>query len=104
MTPAFENNLKEVSHDGDNSAVGGQVAPRLNGAGILRPSGVPGAPPFALISPDGRFLAFVEPTQGVSIEGWIGKPAGLIGQRIFAPALGSDLIRVQRIVPVSLRQ
>lgn len=79
------------------------VAPRLNGAGLVtRIQSVPGSPQLALIAPDGRFLAFLEVAEGVRIRQWIGKPAGVIGNRQFDPQVGADVIRVQRMVPVQL--
>lgn len=77
--------------------------PRLNGAGIVQQIPFfPGRPPFALFAPDGRFLAYLEPNDGVRMGDWVGKPSGIIGQRQFDEQLQSDLIRVQRIVPVQL--
>ncbi len=80
------------------------VTPRLNGAGIIRPlpGGYPGTPRFALVAPDGRMLAYLEMAEGVRIDQWLGKPAGIIGNRGHHPQLGADVIRVQRVVPVQL--
>ncbi|SFH83263.1 SH3 domain-containing protein [Planctomicrobium piriforme] len=79
------------------------VTPRLNGAGILQKmQGPPGVPGYALTAPDGRMLAYVSSAQGIALEGWVGKPVGLIGQRSRDAALGSDHIRVQKVVPVQL--
>lgn len=79
------------------------VAPRLNGAGIIRPlQALPGQPAFGLFAPDGRMLALLEFVPGVEFHSWIGQEAGLIGQRSFNPRTGTDFIRVQRIVPVQL--
>ncbi|WP_417848218.1 hypothetical protein [Thalassoglobus sp.] len=80
------------------------VTPRLNGAGIIRPlpGNYPGTPRFALVAPDGRMLAYLEAAEGVRIDQWLGKPAGIIGSRGHHAQLGADVIRVQRVVPVQL--
>ncbi|MCA9090206.1 MAG: hypothetical protein KDA90_16405 [Planctomycetaceae bacterium] len=78
------------------------VQPRLNGAGIVKPIGIVGMPPYALVAPDGRFLAYLEPTDDRQLHDWIGKEAGIIGQRQFAPQYNADLIRVRRITAVQL--
>lgn len=86
-----------------NPDVSGPVAPRLNGAGVIRPlQQLPGQPGFGLFAPDGRMLALLEFAPGVDFQGWVGREAGLIGQRSFNPRTGTDYIRVQRIVPVQL--
>lgn len=83
--------------------LGASVAPRLNGAGIIQPlQGYPGAPMFALVTPEGRLLAYLKTAEGVRIDEWVGKPSGIIGNRQFDPQLGADLIRVHRVVPVQL--
>jgi len=79
------------------------VSPQLNGAGIIQPvQAPPGFPRYILVAPDGRMLAYIEPGAGVSLEPWIGKPAGLIGLRSREENFGADLIRAQKIVPVTL--
>lgn len=79
------------------------VAPRLNGAGIVQVvNNIPGSPQYGLIAPDGRLLALLEAAEGISLRQWIGKPAGIIGNRQFEPQYGAELIRVQRIVPIQL--
>jgi len=51
---------------------------------------------------DGRFLAYLEPADDRQLHDWIGKEAGIIGQRQFAPQYNADLIRVRRITAVQL--
>lgn len=82
------------------------VHPRLNGAGIIQPvyPPVPGLPPYRLIAPDGRLLAFLDPERHVPLQQWVGTAAGIIGRRFRDPRLGADVIRVQRIVPVQLTE
>ncbi len=84
-------------------SVGGEaVMPRVNGAGIVRAINRAGGPAFAITSPDGRFLAYLELAKPISMQEWIGKEAGIIGKRSFDPNLRADLIRVQKIVAVEL--
>lgn len=85
-------------------ALESDVQPRLNGAGIVRPLGIAGMPAFALVAPDGRFLAYLEPADANQLRPWIGKEAGVIGHRKFEPQLNADLIRVQRLTSVRLVQ
>lgn len=81
------------------------VTPQLNGAGILQPTGGGlGRPAFALMTPEGRLLAYVEPGAGVSLLDWVGRPVGVVGQRGFEPALGADKIVVHRVSSVQLTQ
>lgn len=81
------------------------VTPQLNGAGIIQPvQAPPGFPAYILVAPNGRMLAYVEAGEGVSLEPWVGKPAGLIGMRSKEANLGADLIRAQKIISVKLSQ
>ena len=77
--------------------------PRLNGAGIIRPTGNGfGRPPFALVAPTGQLLAYLDIAPTVPIRQWVNKPSGIIGERSFDQQLGADLIKVQRVVPIRL--
>lgn len=79
------------------------VAPQLNGAGILQKmQAPPGFPGYILIAPNGRMLAYVDPAPGVSMDEWVGKPAGIIGRRSRDDGYNMDVIRAQRVVPVKL--
>ena len=80
------------------------VEPRLNGAGIVQAvqAPIPGLPRFVLIAPDGRQLAVLEATAGVSLDEWAGKPAGIYGQRAFDARYGLDRIVVRRLIPIQL--
>ncbi|WP_437190858.1 hypothetical protein [Planctomicrobium sp. SH527] len=78
-------------------------APALNGAGVLhRMQGPANFPNYALVTPDGRLLAYVTPNQGVAIDSWLGKPVGIVGQRGHDPSLGKDHIHATKIVAVQL--
>lgn len=81
-----------------------QPAPRFDGAGIIQPSppNLPGVPPFVLITPAGRVLAYLQPGPGVQLQPYIGQALGLYGRRAFNPGLNTDLIEVQSITPVRL--
>jgi hypothetical protein len=79
------------------------VVPQLNGAGIVQRVSSPlGASRFVLLAPDGRLLAYLEAAEGVSLDQWIGRPAGLIGHRHKGGEGEVDQIRVQNLVPVQL--
>lgn len=80
------------------------VFPRLDGAGILQPTMPPHPllPPFRLVAPDGRVLAYLVPERAVPLQQYVGAPLGVIGRRARDPRLGVDVIRVQRVTPVRL--
>ncbi len=81
-----------------------QVVPRpeYDGAGIVRPAGRPGLPPYALVAPDGRILAYLAPTPGVNLNSWQNREAGVLGQRAYDSRLGTDVITVTGVDPVRL--
>ncbi len=83
----------------------GGATPSLTGAGVVqRVEGAPpGTPPYALVTPDGRLLAYLHPGPGVQIDQYLGHGMGLIGQRSHDPQLGTDVIVVQKLVPVQLQ-
>ncbi|MGE5191933.1 MAG: hypothetical protein ACM3U2_05480, partial [Deltaproteobacteria bacterium] len=78
--------------------------PRFDGAGIVERSALTrrGAPRYVLLAPGGRVLAYLVPAPGVSLEGWVGRAAGVNGSRVPHPELKSDLITVNRLTPVRL--
>lgn len=78
-------------------------SPALNGAGVLhRMQGPANFPNYALVTPDGRLLAYVTPPQGVAIDSWLGQSVGIVGQRGHDASLGKDHIHATKIVPVQL--
>jgi hypothetical protein len=85
----------------------GQAAARARfaGAGLVvkspekRP---PFEPPYRLITPQGKHLAWLIANPGFDLSPWVGKAAGLSGERSKAPQLGSDLIRVTGATAVKL--
>jgi hypothetical protein len=76
--------------------------PEYDGAGIVRPAGRPGLPPYALVAPDGRILAYLAPTPGVNLNSWQNREAGVLGQRAYDSRLGTDVITVTGVDPVRL--
>jgi hypothetical protein len=89
-------------------AVGpGQAAARARfaGAGLVVKSPEkrhPFEPPYRLITPQGKHLAWLIANPGFDLSAWVGKAAGLSGERSKAPQLGSDLIRVTGATAVKL--
>jgi hypothetical protein len=76
--------------------------PEYDGAGIVRPAGRPGLPPYALVAPDGRVLAYLAPTPGVNLNSWQNREAGILGQRVYDPRVGTDVITVTGVDSVRL--
>jgi hypothetical protein len=75
------------------------------GAGLveLSPAQRPAqAPAYRLITPQGRFLAWLKPEAGFDLAKWVGKPAGLLGRRQFDAQLQGDLIEVNGASSVRL--
>jgi hypothetical protein len=95
--------LAEIQHR-QESQLASLRQPRFDGAGIVERSALNrrGAPRYVLLAPTGRVLAYLVPAPGVSLEGWIGRAAGVNGSRIPHPELKSDLITVNRLTPVKL--
>ena len=79
--------------------------PTISGAGIVRrnPIQAPGAPTYLLTANDGRVLAALEAAGSVNLESLVGRSVGVTGPRAFEPRLRSDLIRVERAMPVTLK-
>jgi len=87
-----------------NSVPGGQVMPKFDGAGIVQRSGNPlgTVPPYVLVAPNGKLLAFLEPGPGANLEPYVGKSMGIIGQRGFDARLQADRIVVRKMQPVQI--
>lgn len=77
--------------------------PQFVGAGVVQRTGAAGRPPYALVTPDGRLLAYLEPTPGVDLAPAVNGAFGIQGQRSFHPELKADLIVVRGLQPVTLR-
>lgn len=80
------------------------VLPELDGAGIVqrRPSNRRGYMSYVLTDQQGRVLAVLQPAGNVNLEAFVGRSAGVIGQRTHYPQQGTDIINVQQILPVQL--
>ena len=81
------------------------AAPRFVGAGIVQRAPTPRhqfAPPFHLVAPNGKHLAWLVADPGVDLTPWVGKAVGLSGERSKFPQLQSDMIRVTGASPVRL--
>jgi hypothetical protein len=97
---------------GASAGAGRAVAPgpaaargRFAGAGLVVKSPEkrhPFEPPYRLITPQGKHLAWLIANPGFDLSPWVGKAAGLSGERSKAPQLGSDLIRVTGATAVKL--
>ena len=78
---------------------------KFDGAGIVQRVGGPlrpGGPRFALMSPQGKLLAYLVPDGPVALNAWQGKAVGVLGARKFDPAVGADVIRVKSCTAVRL--
>ena len=80
-------------------------SPQMDGAGVVQrlPRPQPGLPEHALLTPEGRVLAYLQPGQGVQLDQYLGQSMGVIGTRSFDPRLRNDLIVVERLTPVQLQ-
>jgi hypothetical protein len=78
--------------------------PQFDGAGILSRSALrrKGAPPYALLAPSGKVMAYIVPGPGLNLEPWVGRSVGVTGSRVPHPELKADLITVIRLAPVRL--
>lgn len=81
-----------------------QNPPKFDGAGIVQRAAAAGtgAPAYVLITPKGRVLAYLQPTNGLNLEPYIGKAMGIYGQRGYRADLRTDLIIVRALTPVRL--
>lgn len=82
------------------------AAQQFDGAGIVRrlQNSFNGGPQFVLVSPDERVLCILQPTPGVDLNRYNGKPMGVIGQRYRREEWNMDVINVRGLQPVQLRK
>ena len=83
--------------------LGGNVrpsGPRFERVYPLKPE--EGVFAYSRISPDGRFLAYLDQAQNVDLAPYVGHAMGITGQRGFDPRLNADRIAVRRLTPVQL--
>ena len=80
-------------------------SPQMDGAGVVQrlPRPQPGLPEHALLTPEGRVLAYLQPGAGVQLDQYLGQSMGIVGRRSFDPRLRNDLIVVERLTPVQLQ-
>jgi hypothetical protein len=80
--------------------------PVFDGAGIvqLAADSSPQAPRFVLLGLDGKVLAHLQPEPGVDLAPWVGREAGVTGQRSHQAALLTDVIQVRVLTAVKLRR
>lgn len=78
--------------------------PPFVGAGILqRTVGASGsAPGHVLTAPNGTILAYLQGSQGVNLDQFVGRAVGLHGQRMHRQDLQMDFVVVQSLTPVRL--
>ena len=80
-----------------------QKHPRFAGAGIIERSGEPDVPPWVLLDPTGKILAYLDGVGNVDLSQHVGYAMGLQGARFHSEKLKADYIRVRGLVPVRLR-
>lgn len=81
-----------------------QATPQFDGAGIIKRVRQvrPGLPRYAIVAPDGRFLAYLQPVRGLALERYVGRSMGIYGRRTHRPDLRGDNIVVRAMQPVRL--
>lgn len=82
------------------------VPRKFDGAGIIQRSALnrPDFPKHVLVAPDGGVLTYLQPGQGINLDRHLGQSMGFMGQRSFRQDLNADLLVVNRMQPVQLRQ
>ena len=82
------------------------VLPFLVGAGIIRRAATrhPLMPRHILIAPDGRTLAYLQSGPGINLDRHLGQAMGIYGRRAHRRDLRSDIILVDGLMPVRLKQ
>lgn len=77
---------------------------RFDGAGIIRRvvARAPGMPQHALVAPNGRILAYLQPVPGLPLDKYVGRSMGVYGQRFRRQDLRNDFIQVRAMMPVRL--
>lgn len=82
-----------------------QKSPKFSGAGIVKTSSIsaPGVPPYMLVTPDGKLLAYLEVAEGVDMSLATNQALGIVGERAYRDELKADVIVVRGYQPVVLR-
>lgn len=113
-TRPIPNMVQQEGQPGGGTATGGAAAPNTTrpanpngfaGAGLVQPMSktFPGGPQYALIAPDGKLLAYLQPAAGVDLRRNAGQAMGIIGDRQFRQDWGADTITVRGLQPVQLK-
>ena len=92
-----------LSSNGAASQAAGSAP--YDAVGILRPvvSRRPGAPQFALVSPDGQVVAFVTPSPDVNLQAFVGQRIGVTGSRGYIPEFRRAHVTAGRVMPLQER-
>ena len=108
--PVTESNSGSTPVTATPSGVAAETAPlspqgAFAGAGIVQSLArtFPGGPQFALITPSGKLLAYLQSADGIDLRRFVGNPMGLVGDRKFREDWGADTITVRGLQPVHLR-
>lgn len=79
-------------------------APKFDGAGIVQQRNDEGKPPFAIVAPDGRLLAYLQAPAELDLAPFVNFAMGITGARAFDETIKADVIQVQGLQPVQLQQ
>lgn len=80
--------------------------PQFSGAGVVRrlPNARYGMPTHALVAPNGRFLAYLQPVSPqINLDAAVGRAIGVTGKRWFRSDLRGEYILVESMTPVRLQ-
>jgi len=80
------------------------AAPKFDGAGIVQKRSDEGKPPYAIVAPDGRLLAYLQAPPELDLSAFVDFAMGVTGARAFDESLKADVIQVQGLQPVQLQQ
>lgn len=78
---------------------------QFDGAGVIRRvvARTPNMPQHALVAPNGRILAYLQPVPGLPLDQYVGRPMGVYGNRSHRQDLRNDFIVVRAMMPVRLQ-
>lgn len=80
------------------------ATPKFDGAGIVQQRNDEGKPPFAIVAPDGRLLAYLQAPAELDLAPFVNFAMGITGTRAFDESIKADVIQVQGLQPVQLQQ
>jgi len=78
---------------------------KFDGAGMIErvKSPPPGAPQFALVTPEGKHLTYLVPPPGLDLNRYVRQSMGLYGDRSYRADLKSELLIIRGMQPVRLQ-